>query len=74
MIINFIKHLPSGITVAVDCERATGAIMLHLMLYFLPSMLNALESPSKPSLAELTNCINKFIVSNSNHVKYEPAI
>ncbi len=45
-------------TVCVSLERATGAIVLHLILYFLPSTANVLLRPSKPSFAKMINNIN----------------
>ena len=46
------SNKPGGITVSVILDPAEGAIALHLMLYFLPSIAKVLLSPTRPSLAE----------------------
>ena len=44
-------HLPGGSTSFVILEKAVGAMVLQLMLYFLPSMARVLFRPTRPSLA-----------------------
>jgi hypothetical protein len=44
-------HLPSGMTVAVRREPATGAMVLQEMLYLRPSIASVLASPSIPNFA-----------------------
>ncbi len=57
---NIYIYQPSGITVAVRRERATGAIVLHLILYFLPSILRVLLKPNRPSLALIKQTIEIY--------------
>ena len=43
--------MSSGMTVLVSLELATGAMVLHLMLFFLPSILSVFDRPKRPSFA-----------------------
>ena len=47
---------PGGRTVSVILEPALGATVLQWILYFCPSIASVLENPTRPSLAERSEC------------------
>ena len=50
---NFCSYTPGGITVSVILDPAIGAIVLHLMLFFWPSIAKVFDKPRAPSFAEI---------------------